>query len=229
MRRNLWLVLPLLLLGAVPSLAQNPYFPLHQWMTWDYSDGGGGALHAAVVGKEVVRRKECTVMDWVETGHTPQHFKNYWTLGTLSPWVYLNASWNDDGYQIAYDPPIPWIPPVLILGDTWDASFDYYLDWNAETPDGQLTTQRGVLRQNTWQLIGGTFDGYLVTDYDKTALSPDGVHDLLGRRLDGNKDTGYLYWYSEGVGQIIREWYQLVAMPVGNEDRTWSDVKNLYR
>ena len=228
MRTSRWLIGLALLLGAVTASAQNEFFPLTQWLHWTYVDNQGGVLRAAVVGKEVVRRKETTVIDWIEEGHSPQHFRNYWTTD-LFGWIYLNASWNDDGTAIAYDPPIPWLPPVLEVGYTWDASFDYYLDWDADSPDGTLQTQRAVLREADFDLVAGQFHGYLVTDYNKSVPSPDGVHDLLGRRLDRGKDTGYLYWYAAGTGQIIREWYQLISLPVAAETRTWSDVKMLFR
>ncbi len=213
---------------VLPSVAAaNEYFPLERGMTWNYISDEGHLR--GVVGDElVVRYRTTVVVDWYRDGYLAQEYHNCWSKSD-GDWILLHAAWNDDGFSVAYEPPIRWLPASLVVGDHWDASYDFFFDWEDFYPDGHFSSQRGVLREEDWKILAGDFHAYLVTDYSRGATLPDGQHDLLGRRVAGGKDTGYLHWYAIGVGKIIHERFVLESMPVAAERRTWGAIKDLYR
>ncbi|MBN2172255.1 MAG: hypothetical protein JW819_13120 [Candidatus Krumholzibacteriota bacterium] len=220
----------LMALVALPAAAEI-WQPLDVGSTWLYERPDDQSEIKTIdrvidVGGESVTVMLTTVSEW------DQGLEQFWSADPEGD-VYLWGWWRQtDGFGMLYEPPMHWIDAPLEPSSTWyqeDVAFYSLPDTIFE---GWYDVQIVVFEGQWLDLPVGTLFSYghagAIEPGDGPDTMPAGVG-LDGSRRPRAAARGPAMWYSENVGIVLYNAYELVDFvltPVG--ERTWSAVKALY-
>jgi hypothetical protein len=216
------------LLDMAPTARADEYLPLVMGFQRQYQAIHGNAETQTVTGTRNLFGTDTYVITFHPSSLNDGLEKYYTTddEGDVEAWGYYRT---DEGFGMAYYPPVKALDAPLYLGKTWESTYDIY--W---LPDFQWFSQQtsyvAVLAESTIVVPAGTFHAFEIGAYGS---SPMPGYTLTGE-VAAETPEPHGWWYSEHVWLVQYETddaYQLVSYdtPTPVQSTTWGRVKALYR
>ena len=236
--RHLALTLALLAF-SVPVLAQGggSYLPLEVGNRWAYSSDLVGPDIKEVVTEWDPVFGDAFMIRYLVSDHSPG-LQNYWSTNAEGD-VFLHGFVRRDPRRLfIYDPPLKVVDAPLLPGRTWVSAVDIMVEPGGQ-PVGRYVVRYTVTEPETFVIEGNEVvaHGVLETSESEDVAGVGSQWLTDGRPFDPGKDQVIVpHWWAPGVGEIQYRSlgiFHLVGYSfdhlVANEQKTWSDLKTLYR
>jgi hypothetical protein len=216
---------------AVPSAALSGapnYLPLTMGNEWSYVHPTDGPELKVVDRVDTFQGNTVYVLRWESADN--DGLENYWTTGPDGDLILWGFYRFVEDFGFAYDPPITYLDAPLSLGRSWSTTT--HITYLPDMSDGgthEITLH--VSDEGLLTVPAGTFYSFGIASGPPPTLTHSAArYALTGERIDESLG-GAFTWYSDGVGEIEYDGYQLTSytLPTLLRAATWGGLKAAYR